>query len=169
MAAPPDDDEGDDDEGRLETVDAVAVPSAVCTDRLVGRGLGRFIITARLGKGGMGVVYRARDPELRRDVAIKVLPAEASSDPERRARFLREARAAASLTHASIAAIYDVGFDEREQRAFIAMELVDGEELRHRLKAVRLPLVEVERIALQVARGLARAHSAAVVHRDLKP
>jgi serine/threonine protein kinase len=102
MAAPPNDDEGDDDEGRLETVDAVAVPSAVGTDRLVGRGLGRFIITARLGKGGMGVVYRARDPELRRDVAIKVLPAEASSDPVRRARFLREARTAASLTHASI-------------------------------------------------------------------
>lgn len=188
MAAPPDDDDsrdlvdgdGDDQVSRLETVDAFADPlaavsasalphSAAGADPLVGRGLGRFIITARLGKGGMGVVYRARDPELRRDVAIKVLPTEASRDPERRARFLREARAAAGLTHASIAAIYDVGFDEREQLAFIAMELVDGEELRLRLNAAGLPLAEVERIALQVARGLARAHSAAVVHRDLKP
>ena len=114
MAAPPDDDESrdlvegdgdrdrDDPVSRLETVDAVTEPraevsasaqphSAAGADPLVGRGLGRFIITARLGKGGMGVVYRARDPELRRDVAIKVLPYEASRDPERRARFLREA------------------------------------------------------------------------------
>jgi len=160
----------DDDLDRLLAAVAASPPihAAGDEDLLVGRSLGRFVITARLGKGGMGVVYRARDPELRRDVAIKVLPAEASRDPERRMRFLREARAAAGLSHPSIAAIHDVGFDEREQLAFIAMEVIEGQELRRRL-GTPLSVGEVEHIALQVARGLARAHAAGVVHRDLKP
>jgi tRNA A-37 threonylcarbamoyl transferase component Bud32 len=137
-------------------------------DLLLGRTLGRFQIEARLGAGGMGVVYRARDPQLDREVALKVLVDDAR-EPTRRARFLREARAAAGLSHPCIAAIHDVGFDDATQTAYIAMELVSGKDLRTLLQAGPLPVRDVEHIALQVARGMARAHDAKVVHRDLKP
>lgn len=162
----------DDDSAFSDLLAQVAATPAVHVagdrDLLIGRRLGRFIVTTRLGRGGMGVVYRARDPELRRDVAIKVLAPDAARDPDRRQRFLREARAAAALSHPTIATLYDVGTDDGDL-AYFAMELIDGVELRARLRAGPLPAAEVERIAVQVARGLARAHAQSIVHRDLKP
>jgi serine/threonine-protein kinase len=129
--------------------------------------LAHFVVKERLGKGGMGIVYRARDERLRRDVALKVLPPGFEADGEKRRRFMREARSAAAITHANIAAIHDVGEDQG--RVFIAMELVEGETLRARMAAGPLSPDEVVRIGRGIARGLARAHAKGVVHRDLKP
>ena len=125
-----------------------------------------FRIIGRLGAGGMGVVYRATDEKLRREVALKVLPASVATDPERRARFLREARAAAAVTHANIATVYEIG--EADGHGFIAMELLRGATLRERMSAGLAP-DEAMRIAREVARGLAAAHEKGIVHRDLKP
>jgi serine/threonine-protein kinase len=134
---------------------------------VVGERLGHFQIVAKLGQGGMGVVYRAVDEKLRRTVALKLMPADFARDPERRRRFLREARSAAAVTHATIAAIYDVG--EEDGRLYIAMELCEGKTLRERMREARLPVADALRIARDVARGLARAHEKGIVHRDLKP
>ncbi len=129
--------------------------------------LAHFRVVARLGAGGMGVVYKARDEKLQRDVALKVLPSAFASDPERRRRLLQEARSAAALTHPNIATIYDVG--EAEGRVFLAMELVEGETLRARLARGVPPLEETMRIARQILGAVARAHGKGIVHRDLKP
>jgi eukaryotic-like serine/threonine-protein kinase len=134
---------------------------------LVGSTLGRYRILSRLGQGGMGVVYLAHDEVLKRDVALKVLPEDMGSNEERRQRFLREARSAAGVTHPCIAAIYDVA--EEDGRLLLAMELVEGATVRDRLNAVLLPVEEVSRIALDIAKGIARAHEKGLVHRDLKP
>ena len=115
----------------------------------------------------MGVVYRATDERLRRTVALKVLPEALARDDERRRRPLREARAAAAVTHPNIATVHDVG--EADGRVFIAMEYVEGPTLRARLADGALAAPAALRIALQIARGLAKAHQANVVHRDLKP
>jgi serine/threonine-protein kinase len=133
------------------------------TASLVGERLGQFRIEARLGAGGMGVVYRAVDERLQRRVALKVLrrPARGGLD------LVAEARAAAAVTHANLAAIYEVG--EAKGVAYIAMELVDGVTLRAHLRAGRPPEAEALRIAREIARGLARAHREGIVHRDLKP
>jgi eukaryotic-like serine/threonine-protein kinase len=133
----------------------------------IGQLLGRFQIVDRLGEGGMGVVYRARDEQLRRTVALKVLPAAVVRDEERRRRFLREARSAAAVSHANIATVYEVG--EADGRVYIAMELVQGSTLRERVAAGALPFAEVLAIGREIARGLVEAHAAGVVHRDLKP
>ena len=133
---------------------------------VIGRTLSHFRIESKLGEGGMGVVYRATDEKLLREVALKILPASLANDTERRQRFLREARSAAAVTHPSIATVYEV--DEAEGLVFIAMELVLGETLRERM-APGLTHAEALRIAGAVARGLSRAHGKGVVHRDLKP
>jgi len=165
--------ESEDDASFLALLQEVAaspdVNAAGESDLLIGRQVAQFEITERLGAGGMGVVYRARDTKLMRDVALKLLPPERSDDPERRARFLREARAAAQLTHPAIAAVYDVGVDDLEDIAYIAMELVEGESLRATVARGPLAFDDVERVAMQVAKGLAKAHAAGLVHRDLKP
>jgi len=132
-----------------------------------GRTLSHFKILGRIGKGGMGVVYKALDENLRRIVALKVLPGDLVADEERRARFLNEARAAAAVTHPNIATVYEAG--EAEGVVFIAMEYVDGLTLRHYLEARPLPVAEALRIAIQIADGLDRAHRSNIVHRDLKP
>jgi eukaryotic-like serine/threonine-protein kinase len=124
-----------------------------------------FRILARLGQGGMGVVYRAEDEKLRRAVAIKLLQ-DAGTD-ERRQRFLREARSAAAVTHPNVAVVHAV--DEADGRIYIAMELVEGENLRDRLERARLDVVVAKDLAAQIARGLAAAHDKGIVHRDLKP
>ncbi|MDB4932752.1 MAG: uncharacterized protein JWM10_5236, partial [Myxococcaceae bacterium] len=137
------------------------------SDELIGQHFGTYLIEAPLGHGGMGVVYRALDEKLRRTVALKVLPPGFAADADRRRRFEREARAAAAVTHACIATVYEVG--ESEGRVFIAMELVEGSSLASRIAGTPLPLALALRITRDVARGLAKAHERSVVHRDLKP
>jgi len=134
---------------------------------LIGRTLLHYEITRRLGKGGMGEVYAARDTKLGRDVAVKILPAELSGDPEREARFQREARALASLQHPNVASVY--GFEEADGIRFLVMELVEGEELGTRMQQGPIPVEEATALARQIAAGLEAAHDKGIVHRDLKP
>jgi formylglycine-generating enzyme required for sulfatase activity/dienelactone hydrolase len=133
----------------------------------LGTKLGRYEILDLLGSGGMGVVYRARDDRLERDVAIKVLPPDAVSDDAARRRFHKEALALAKLSHPNIAAVYDVG--EEAQSTFLVMERVSGESLAERLSRGPLLLVDALTFAEQIAAGLVEAHEQDVVHRDLKP
>jgi len=132
-----------------------------------GTRLGPYEILEPLGAGGMGEVYRARHLKLGREVAIKVLPPDVADDPERLARFEREARTASALNHPHIVTIYDIA--EHEGTTFIAMELVEGQTLRERLAGGPLPIDEAVALARHVAAGLARAHEAGIVHRDIKP
>ena len=134
---------------------------------MIGKSLLHYEIKDRLGKGGMGEVFRALDTKLGREVAIKVLPAELSGDPEREQRFVREARALASLQHPNVASVY--GFEEAEGNRFLVMELVEGAELTRRMKAGPVPVDDVLVIARQIAAGLEAAHESGIVHRDLKP
>ncbi len=134
---------------------------------MIGQTLKHYQVEELLGKGGMGVVYRARDTRLGRAVALKLLPPELTGDDDRKARFLREARAAAQVTHPAIAQIYDV--DEAEQGLFIAMELVEGRTVRALVQARELDALGAIEIASQVAGGLQKAHEAGIVHRDVKP
>ncbi|MBI3157661.1 MAG: protein kinase [Burkholderiales bacterium] len=132
------------------------------------RQVGRYQIRARLGRGGMATVYRAHDPSIGRDVAIKFLHASLCEDDECRMRFLREARAAGGLSHTNIVVVHDVG--EIAGRPYMAMELVDGAPLSETLdKQRRLPLRDAVVIALQLARALDYAHARGIVHRDIKP
>ena len=131
-----------------------------------GGRLARYRIIDRLGAGGMGEVYRARDEQLDRDVAIKVLPASSFEDPMARARMLQEARAAAALNHPYICTVYEVG--EASGQTYIAMELVDGQTLGTLLEAGGLPAEQVVRYGTQLADAVAHAHERSVVHRDLK-
>ena len=132
-----------------------------------GANLSNFEIVELLGRGGMGEVWRARDARLKRDVAIKVLPAGLARDPDHIARFEREARAASALNHPNIVAVYDIGCDNGMY--WIASELVRGDTLRRVIEAGPLPAPRAIEIAVQVAAGLAAAHAAGLVHRDLKP
>jgi eukaryotic-like serine/threonine-protein kinase len=134
---------------------------------LTGQRLGVYHILDLLGVGGMGEVYRARDTRLGRDVAVKVLPRLFSADPERLARFEREARLLASLNHPHIAAIY--GFEETSGIHALVLEFVEGPTLAERLQRGPLPIAEAVRIARQIADALEAAHERGVVHRDLKP
>src|SRR5271157_4466580 len=134
---------------------------------LTGSHIGPYEILALLGAGGMGEVYRARDTSLKRDVAIKVLPAYGSRDPERLHRFELEAQAAAALNHPNIVSIFHVG--QHEDSPYIVAELLQGETLRDRLRKGPVRLGEAIDVAIDIARGLAAAHSAGIVHRDLKP
>ena len=132
-----------------------------------GSRLGPYEILVPLGAGGMGEVYRARDERLGREVAVKVLSEEFSSDPDRRKRFEQEARSASALNHPNIVTIHDIG--SSDSMTYIAMELVDGRTLREVLHSGPLPTKRLLDLAFQIADGLANAHSAGIVHRDLKP
>ena len=142
-----------------------------------GTRLGPYEILAPLGAGGMGEVYRARDPKLNRDVAIKVLLPSVAGDPDRLARFSREAQVLASLNHPNIAAIY--GIEESSGVTALVMELVEGEDLSQRIARLRapgasarqagIPLDEALPIAKQIAEALEAAHECGIIHRDLKP
>ncbi len=132
-----------------------------------GSRLGPYEILAPLGAGGMGEVYKARDPRLARDIAVKVLSPELSSDPDRRKRFEQEARSASALNHPNIITIHDIG--SSDSTTYIAMEFVDGKTLRETLPEGPLPTRRVLDLAFQIADGLAKAHAAGIVHRDLKP
>jgi Tol biopolymer transport system component len=134
---------------------------------LAGRSLGHYRVTAAIGSGGMGEVYRATDTKLGREVALKVLPIEVRQDPSRLARFRREARLLASLNHLNVAAIH--GLEEADGMPFLALELVEGEDLAERLARGCIPLDEALGIARQIVDALAAAHEKGIVHRDLKP
>jgi len=137
------------------------------TGDLTGRTIAQYRVTAKLGEGGMGQVYRATDTKLKRDVAIKVLPTELTDDEDSRARFEREAQLLAQLHHPNIAAIF--GFEEWEGVRAIVMELVEGPTLAECLVAASLSVSECISIARQIAEALEEAHGKGIVHRDLKP
>ena len=132
-----------------------------------GTKLGPYLIQSPIGSGGMGEVYRARDSRLERDVAIKVLPANLSTDPSLRQRLEREAKAVSRLSHPHICTLYDIGHQDGVD--FIVMELVQGETVEERLRKGPLPSDQTIRISAQIAGALARAHKLGIVHRDLKP
>ena len=132
-----------------------------------GTHLGRYEIRSKLGAGGMGEVYLAEDTELHRNVALKILPSDVSSNRDRMRRFKQEATAAAALNHPNIAHIYEIG--EREGTNFIAMEFVDGLTLRQLIHERQTELPKLLRYLQHVAEGLAKAHAGGIVHRDLKP
>ena len=134
---------------------------------LTGSRLGPYEIRGRLGAGGMGEVYRARDSRLGRDVALKILPEAFASDPDRVRRFEKEARAASSLNHPNIVTVYEVG--AAGSLSYIAMEVVEGKTLRETLAAGPLSSRKLLDLACQISTGLAQAHGAGIVHRDLKP
>src|SRR5271167_601746 len=132
-----------------------------------GTKLGPYEIVAPLGTGGMGEVYRARDTRLERTVAIKILPAQFSSDPVRKQRFEREAKTISILNHPHICVLYDVG--HQDGMDYLVMECVEGETLARRLEKGPLPLEQAIKFGMQIADALDKAHRSSVVHRDLKP
>jgi serine/threonine protein kinase len=134
---------------------------------LDGKKFGQYEVERKIGAGGMGEVYFARDTRLERSVAIKVLPIEACCDPEKEKRFIQEARTASALNHPNIITIYDIGKDDG--RTYIATELVEGEVLRRKIDLRELTLLEAVEIAEQVASALSAAHEAGIIHRDIKP
>jgi eukaryotic-like serine/threonine-protein kinase len=134
---------------------------------MIGKDLGPYRVLERVGAGGMGEVYRARDAKLNRDVAIKILPDALAADPAALARFEREAQAVAALSHPNILAIHDFG--REGDTAYAVMELLEGETLRARLAHGALPARKAAELAAQIAEGLAAAHEKGIVHRDLKP
>ena len=133
----------------------------------VGDRLGPYEITGELGVGGMGIVLRARDTQLNREVALKILPDAFADDPDRLARFKREAQILASLNHPNIAAIY--GIEESEGTRALVLELVEGPTLADRIAYGAMPIEDALPIARQIAEALEAAHEAGVIHRDLKP
>ena len=135
----------------------------------VGSRLAHYDVTTLIGEGGMGQVYQATDTKLNRQVALKILPEAFAADPDRLARFQREAQVLASLNHSGIAAIYGIEEDEAEGTRALVLELVEGPTLADRIAQGPIPLDEALPIAKQIAEALEAAHEAGVIHRDLKP
>ena len=134
---------------------------------MIGKTISHYKILEKLGEGGMGVVYKARDTKLNRDVALKFLPAGLTQDEDSRKRFVREAQAAAALNHPNICAVYEIG--EADGQTFIVMPCIGGTSLAEKVKDVPLSIDEALDIAIQAGKGLARAHENGIVHRDIKP
>ncbi len=135
---------------------------------MIGKTVGHYRITSKLGAGGMGEVFLAEDTRLERKAAIKFLPAEFAADPERRQRFLVEAKAASALNHPHVCVVYDVG-ETDDGLPYIAMEFVEGQSLDAVVKQRPLEISRVVEIAAQVADALDAAHASRIVHRDIKP
>ena len=139
---------------------------------MIGKTVSHYQLLEKLGEGAMGVVYKARDLKLDRFVAIKFITQNRDVDSQRKSRFIREAKAASALDHVNICTIYEIGETEGntdDAQLFIVMAYYPGQTLRARLDRGSLPLAESVRIAMQIAEGLAKAHSIGVVHRDIKP
>ncbi len=134
---------------------------------MIGQTIANYTITAKIGEGGMGEVYRATDTRLCRDVALKILPQAFANDPQRLGRFQREAHLLASLNHNNIGSIY--GLEDAEGKQALVLELIEGPTLAERIAQGPIPLEEALEIALQIAAALEAAHEKGIIHRDLKP
>ena len=135
---------------------------------MIGKVVSHYKILERLGGGGMGVVYQAQDLKLDRLVALKFLPPHLTCDPEAKQRFIHEAKAASALQHDNICTIHDID-ESTDGQLFLCMDFYDGETIKKKIERGPLPVEEAIGLAIQIARGLAKAHEAGMVHRDIKP
>ena len=152
---------------KLETTKNISITKTLKPLRLSQTIADKYKLLEELGRGGMGIVYKATDTRLDRTVALKFLPEELTKDEEAKQRFILEAKAAAALNHPRICTIYEI--DEADNQSFIAMEYIDGQSLKDKLKSGPLEVEEAKHIAIQVAEGLKEAHERGIIHRDIKP